>query len=65
MMAYAGELWLNWSYLHRDEVLWEMGAITIRKLMDAKKVLVWDSGGKMTAGEGVWWQNKGYYLVYF
>ena len=47
MMAYAGDLWLNWSYLHRDEVLWEMGAI--RKLMDAKKVLVWDSGGKMAA----------------
>ena len=66
MMAYAGELWLNWSYLHRDEVLWEMGAM--RKLMDAKKVLVWDSGGKMTASEGVWWQNKGYWelnLVYF
>ena len=35
--------------------------------MDAKKVLVMDSGGKMTAYEGVWWQNEGYWglnLVY-
>ena len=28
--------------------------------MDAKKVLVSDSGGKMTVYEGVWWQNEGY-----
>ena len=31
--------------------------------MDAKKVLVRDSGGRMTASEGLWWQNEGYWVL--
>ena len=42
-----------------------MGAA--RKFLDTKIVLARDSGGKMTASEGVWWRNEGYWglnLVY-
>ena len=28
-----------------------------------QKVLVRDSGGKMKASEGVWWQNEGYWVL--
>ena len=54
-MANAGGLWLNMSYLRLDESFGGHEEINGRQ-----KVLVSDSGGKMTAYEGVCWQNKGY-----
>ena len=48
MIAYAGELWLNWSYLHRDEVLFGNGS---HKEID---------GRQGSSSVGYWWQNDGF-----